>query len=154
MPHWLSRAPSKASGNGGGQSTKRNLGRIGLLGLAQTALQYVFFYVGLAHTTGVRASIFNATGTFFSVLLAHLIYTSDRLNRRKTIGCLLGFAGVMAVNLRGGQDLDAEFTLLGDGFIVILGEEILAWRNAVALLMVCGGIWLVTTMARTPPATA
>jgi drug/metabolite transporter (DMT)-like permease len=233
-----------------------DLGRIGVLGLAQTALQYVFFYVGLAHTTGVRASIFNATGTFFSVLLAHFIYTNDRLNRRKTIGCLVGFAGVMAVNLRGAHELDAQFTLLGDGFIVIaafvlsaasifgkrlsqqidamvmtgyqlaigglvltllghglggelrgmglaaallllymailsavafalwaallkhnrvgmvsvfnflipvfgallsalfLGEEILAWRNAVALLLVCGGIWLVTTTARTHPASA
>lgn len=236
--------------------TSGDLGRIGLLGLAQTGLQYVFFYVGLAHTTGVRASIFNATGTFFSVLLAHFIYTNDRLNRRKTIGCLVGFAGVMAVNLRGAHELDAAFTLLGDGFIVIaafvlsaasifgkrlsqqidamvmtgwqlaigglaltlvghamggalqgmgvaaaslllymailsavafalwaallkhnrvgmvsvfnflipvfgallsalfLGEEILAWRNAVALLLVCGGIWLVTTTARIHPTSA
>jgi len=37
---------------------------------------------------------------------------------------------------------------------LFLGEEILAWRNAVALLLVCGGIWLVTTTARTHPASA
>lgn len=94
--------------------------QLGLLGLAQTALQYVFFYVGLANTTGVKGSILNATGTFFSVLLAHFLYANDRLSRRKALGCAVGFAGVMVVNLRGGtQGLDASFTLLGEGFIVI-----------------------------------
>ena len=93
--------------------------QLGLLGLAQTALQYVFFYVGLANTTGVKGSILNATGTFFSVLLAHFLYANDRLSRRKALGCAVGFAGVMVVNLRGTQGLDAEFTLLGEGFIVI-----------------------------------
>jgi drug/metabolite transporter (DMT)-like permease len=92
---------------------------VALLGLAQTSLQYVFFYVGLAHTTGVKGSILNATGTFFSVLLAHFIYANDRLRRRKALGCAVGFVGVMVVNLRGVQGLDASFTLLGEGFIVI-----------------------------------
>ena len=68
--------------------------QLGLLGLAQTALQYVFFYVGLANTTGVKGSILNATGTFFSVLLAHFLYANDRLSRRKALGCAVGFAGV------------------------------------------------------------
>ena len=67
--------------------------QLGLLGLTQTSLQYVFFYVGLAHTTGVKASILNGTGTFFSVLLAHAIYTNDRLSQRKLLGCAVGFGG-------------------------------------------------------------
>lgn len=89
-----------------------------VLGLAQTALQYVFFYVGVAHTTGVKASIMNATGTFFSVLLAHWVYHNDRLTHAKLWGCLVGFAGVMVVNLGRGT-LDLEFTLLGEGFVVL-----------------------------------
>lgn len=35
-------------------SPRASIGRIALLGLAQTSLQYVFFYVGLAHTTASR----------------------------------------------------------------------------------------------------
>jgi drug/metabolite transporter (DMT)-like permease len=89
-----------------------------LLGLTQTSLQYVFFYVGLAYTTGVKSSIMNATGTFFSVLLAHYIYRNDRLNFNKAAGCLIGFAGVMAVNFSPDL-LDFNFTLLGEGFVVI-----------------------------------
>ncbi|MFN3436460.1 MAG: DMT family transporter [Acidovorax sp.] len=89
-----------------------------VLGLAQTTLQYVFFYVGVAHTTGVKASIMNATGTFFSVLLAHWVYHNDRLSHAKLWGCVVGFAGVMVVNLGRGT-LDMDFTLLGEGFVVI-----------------------------------
>ncbi len=99
----------------------RTLGQFALLGLLQTTLQYVFFYIGLAHTTGVKSSIMNATGTFFSVLLAHWIYHNDRLSYGKAIGCVVGFAGVMVVNLGSGLDglLALDFTLLGEGFVVV-----------------------------------
>ncbi|MNE49098.1 putative amino-acid metabolite efflux pump [compost metagenome] len=60
----------------------------------------------------------NATGVFFSVVLAHFIYANDRLNGRKTLGCLIGFLGVVVVNL-GGSALGFEFSLLGEGFIII-----------------------------------
>lgn len=89
-----------------------------VLGLTQTSLQYVFFYVGLAYTTGVKGAILNGTGPFFSVLLAHFIYHNDRLSHAKASGCAVGFAGVMLVNFGGGL-LDFEFTLLGEGFVVM-----------------------------------
>ena len=96
----------------------RQMRQVALLGLTQTTIQYVFFYIGLAHATGVKSSIMNATGVFFSVVLAHFIYANDRLNGRKTLGCLIGFLGVVVVNLGGGA-LGFEFSLLGEGFIII-----------------------------------
>ncbi|HUH10061.1 MAG TPA: DMT family transporter [Brevundimonas sp.] len=96
----------------------RQMRQVALLGLTQTTIQYVFFYVGLAHASGVKSSIMNATGVFFSVVLAHFIYANDRLNGRKTLGCLIGFLGVVVVNLGGGA-LGFEFSLLGEGFIII-----------------------------------
>jgi drug/metabolite transporter (DMT)-like permease len=98
--------------------TPRAWGRIALLGLTQTTLQYVFFYIGLAHTTGVKSSIMNATGTFFSVLLAHFIYHNDRLSFNKVLGCLVGFVGVMVVNFGSGL-MQFDFTLLGEGSVVM-----------------------------------
>jgi len=92
--------------------------QVALLGVTQTTIQYVFFYVGLAHASGVKSSIMNATGTFFSVVLAHFIYKNDRLSHRKIWGCLVGFGGVLVVNLgRGGLGFD--FSLLGEGFVII-----------------------------------
>lgn len=95
----------------------RQYGQLAVLGLTQTSLQYIFFYIGLAFTTGVKGSIMNATGTFFSVLLAHFIYQNDKLSYNKTLGCVLGFAGVMVVNFNSGMDF--SFTLAGDGSVVL-----------------------------------
>lgn len=94
------------------------LGQLALLGLVSTAGQYLFYYVGLAYSTGVKVSITTATSTFFSVLLAHFIYADDRLSGRRLLGCLLGFLGVVAVNL-GGTGFDLRFSPLGEGFILI-----------------------------------
>ncbi|SFC22188.1 Permease of the drug/metabolite transporter (DMT) superfamily [Polaromonas sp. OV174] len=98
--------------------SRRTLGQVTLLGLTQTSLQYVFFYIGLAYATGVKSSIMNATGTFFSVLLAHYIYKNDKLSFNKVLGCIVGFIGVMVVNFSAGL-LSFDFTLLGEGFVVI-----------------------------------
>jgi len=110
-----------ASGSRLGRFSMRTLGQFAVLGLTQTTLQYVFFYIGLAYTTGVKSSIMNATGTFFSVLLAHFIYRNDRLSYSKILGCAIGFVGVMIVNFGAGLDglLQFDFTLLGEGFVVI-----------------------------------
>ena len=107
------------------------------LGVFQTTLQYVFFYIGLAHATGVKSSIMNATGAFFGVILAHFLFKNDRLTGRKVAGCLLGFAGVLTVNL-GGKGFDFEFTLLGEGFVVIAAFVLAAasiWGKAISQKM-------------------
>lgn len=107
-----------ATGRRSGVRSPGDAGALFVLGATQTALQYVFFYIGLSHTTGVKSSIMNATGTFFSVLLAHFIYRHERLTHRKVIGCLVGFAGVLVVNISP-QLAQFDFTLLGEGFVVI-----------------------------------
>lgn len=96
----------------------RQFGQLTVLGLTQTAIQYTFFYIGLAYTTGAKGSIMNATATFFSVLLAHFIYQNDRISFNKALGCILGFAGVMLVNFNSGLE-DFHFIWNGDGFVVL-----------------------------------
>lgn len=91
---------------------------VGLLGVLQTGLQYMFFYVGVANTTGVKGSIMNATTTFFSVVLAHFIYKNDKLSRNKIVGCVLGFIGVIIVNFHADL-LTFSFSFTGEGFIII-----------------------------------
>jgi drug/metabolite transporter (DMT)-like permease len=100
----------------------RQLAQTGLLGLLQTTLQYIFFYIGLAHTTGVKGAILNASGVFFSVLLAHWVYHNDTLTWRKLLGCALGFTGVLVVNigpLLGSAPVDGGVSIMGEGFIVL-----------------------------------
>ncbi len=95
-----------------------HVGPLLLLGVTQTTLHYLFFYIGLAHTTGVKGSIMVGSTTFFSVLLAHVLYANDRLTVRRIGGCILGFAGVIGVNLTSGG-LDLTLSFRGEGFVVI-----------------------------------
>lgn len=94
-------------------------GRMISLGLVQTTLQYIFFYIGLANTTGVKAAIINATSTFFAILFAHLILKNEKMTRAKIFGCLLGMAGVIIIQLNGGT-IDSRFSLIGDGFLFLV----------------------------------
>ena len=86
--------------------------------LAQTVGQYFFFYIGVAHTSGVKGGIITGLGNFIAILMACLIVRNERMTGRKMAGCVLGFAGVVVINLMG-KSLDMGFTLTGEGFILI-----------------------------------
>jgi len=98
---------------------KKEIFQVTLLGIFQTTLQYIFFYIGLAYTTGIRSSIINGTGAFFSILLAHFIYKNDRLNVNKIVGCIVGFIGVIIVNLNGQDFFASSFSIQGEGFVML-----------------------------------
>lgn len=92
-------------------------GKIAKLCMLQTVAQYLFFYIGLANTSGVKASIIEGVNVFISILVASLIFRQENLTARKMLGCIIGFAGVILVNITGG--IDMAFTFTGDGFIVL-----------------------------------
>jgi len=95
---------------------KENLKTVGELGIIQTTAQYIFFYIGLSHTSAANGSIVNSMNVFISAILAHIIYTNDKMNLRKWIGCIIGFAGVLMVTLGQGR---ANFSWNGEGFIIV-----------------------------------
>ena len=70
---------------------KTSWGKIAKLCMLQTVAQYLFFYIGLANTSGVKASIIEGVNVFISILVASLIFHQERLTTRKMAGCLIGF---------------------------------------------------------------
>jgi drug/metabolite transporter (DMT)-like permease len=92
--------------------------RIITLSLSQTIVQYMFFYVGLAHTTGVKSSIITGIGTFLTLLVACLIFKQEKLTSTKIIGSMLGFTGIVLVNVTG-NNLDMNMSLMGEGFVLL-----------------------------------
>lgn len=86
------------------------------LSMLQTVAQYLFFYVGLANTTGVKASIIEGVNVFIAILVASLIFKQEKLTGQKILGSVIGFAGVVLVNLTG-SGIDFSMKLTGEGFI-------------------------------------
>ena len=95
---------------------KKNVPSLVALALVYTALQYVFFYLGLSKTSGTNGSIVNSTSTFMAVIIAHFAYKNEKMTISKVIGTVVGFVGVLMVTLAGGS-VDVSF--MGEGFIVI-----------------------------------
>ena len=87
-----------------------------ILSLFQTIGQYISFYIGLAHTTGVNAAVINSLNTVFAILIACLGFKLESLSLKKIIGCILGVMGVFVISFNGEG---TTFNLLGDGLIIL-----------------------------------
>lgn len=87
----------------------------------QTIIQYFFFYVGTANCTGVKASIITGSNSFISVLVACLLFRQEKLTFNKLLGCMVGLAGILLINLQGSgaSDMTMSLALNGEGFIII-----------------------------------
>ena len=92
-----------------------NLGVISLVSLFQTVIQYFFFYVGLANTSGAKGTVISGSASFFAILISALFFRQEKLTFKKIIACVVGFAGIIAVNLNG---LSLDMNLMGDGFVL------------------------------------
>lgn len=97
----------------------RNMWRVLIVALFQTCLQYTFFYIGLAHVSGVKSSVLNGLGVFFTILFACFIFRTEKFNLIKLLGCILGFSGVVLINL--GGDFSFTFSIIGEGFLIFSG---------------------------------
>jgi len=97
---------------------KSSVHKIVVLSMLQTVIHYILFYIGLAHTSGVNGSIINSSNIFLAILVATLIFHQEKLTSKKILGCLLGFAGVVIINLAGGK-LSSNVSFLGDGFVFL-----------------------------------
>lgn len=88
-----------------------------LFSITNTTLHYAFFYFGLSHSEGSRAAILNSLNVFSVVIFACIFFKSDKLTLRKIIGCIIGFIGIISLNM--GSSANSTFTWLGDGMIIL-----------------------------------
>lgn len=94
---------------------KSSIPKILGVGAFQTVLQYIFFYIGLANTSGVKGTVASSSNAFFALLISGLIFRQEKLTLKKIIACILGFAGIIIINIDG---LDLNMNFLGDCFVI------------------------------------
>lgn len=99
-----------------------NIGDLGwmvLLGIVNIALHYMFAYIGLGFNSSARSTILDSMGVFALILLSTAIFPDDKMTWKKIIGCLLGVAGIISINLQPGENYFADITMRGDGMILL-----------------------------------
>lgn len=86
--------------------------------MLQTVIQYFFFYVGVANTSGVKSAIITGTNSLLAIAIACLVFHQEKLGKEKIIGCFTGFAGVIIANFTG-SGVDGGVLLTGEGFVFL-----------------------------------
>lgn len=91
--------------------------RVTRLGMLQTFLQYICFYIGLSMSTGMQGAIITGSTSFFQMLVARFMERDERFTANKTLGLCLGFAGVAIVTVaQAGLNMELN---AGDLFLIL-----------------------------------
>jgi drug/metabolite transporter (DMT)-like permease len=101
--------------------------RPGLFAGLLFALEFVFIFVGIDHTTVSRMVVFLYTAPCFTVLGLHLFVPGERMGWKQAAGVLLAFAGLVLAFV----DRASGGTLLGDAFGVLAA---LFWAATTVLI--------------------
>jgi drug/metabolite transporter (DMT)-like permease len=65
------------------------------MGVLNNVVPFSLFFWGQTHIASGLAAILNATTPLFTVIVAHLFTTDDKLTRARVAGLIAGFAGVV-----------------------------------------------------------
>lgn len=91
--------------------------RVTRLALLQTFAQYVFFYIGLSLSTGMQGAVITGATSFFQMLIVRFMEKDERFTMNKSLGLILGFAGVAVVTFaQAGMNLELN---MGDMFLIM-----------------------------------
>ncbi|MEQ9198854.1 MAG: DMT family transporter, partial [Rhodospirillales bacterium] len=93
-------------------------GALAVMGLLNNVFPFSLIVWGQVHVTSSIASIFNATTPLFTVFVAHLLTTDERMTVNKLVGVLLGIAGVVVMI---GPSALAGFDMANAGQVAVLG---------------------------------
>ncbi len=96
----------------------KNLFSILFIGLFAIILHYACTYIGLALTDGSKTALLKQLGALLYVCLAFLFIKSEKFSIYKIIGGIVGFCGIIAINL---TSSGVSFSV---GDILIIGASV------------------------------
>ena len=99
--------------------TRKEVPWLTLFALVNTALHYLFSYIGLSYIPSARSTILDSMGSFFLIILSGLFLEDDTFSVKKIAGCLLGFCGILTISITPGGGLFSGISFLGDGMILL-----------------------------------
>lgn len=98
---------------------RENIPKVLIVSVFQTIVQYIFFYLGLAYTTGIKGTVTSGSGAFFAVIIASLIFKQEKFTLKKVVACVTGFLGIVAINFNALSFTSDMLDILGVIFVLL-----------------------------------
>lgn len=96
--------------------------QIFMLAFFGTVMQYFFFYLGLARTSGVKSSVYSTAGTFLVVLVTPLFFKEEKLTWQRILGTVVGLFGIFLTAINSSTEgMNLDFRIFAEGFLIIAG---------------------------------
>ena len=89
--------------SGQGMPARRVWPALAVMGLLNNLVPFTLFVLAQGQITGALASVLNAMTPIFTVLVAHVATSDEKLTPARVLGVLLGFAGVLVMLAHGGM---------------------------------------------------
>jgi drug/metabolite transporter (DMT)-like permease len=91
------------------------------LGFINTALPYTLISWGEKYIDSAVAAILNSTSPLFTMILAHIFVSDDRMTRQRVIALLVGFTGIVILVSRSVQPVGIKLTsnIVGQGAVLL-----------------------------------
>ena len=134
-----------------------------LLGLTNVAIPFVLISWGEQSIDSAVAAILDATVPLFTIVIAHFVLSDDKMTLPKTVGLLIGFAGVVVLL---SEDIGTSpSSVLGQAAVVVAsafyaGSAVYArkttegtpavFRSAGPLISASLMMWVATFLVETP----
>lgn len=96
----------------------KSIFNICIMGIFAIVLHYGFTYVGLSRTDSSKTAILKQLAPLLFACFSFLFVKEDRFSAKKTIGALIGFCGIIAINS------GASFYNFSSGDILIISASI------------------------------
>ncbi len=93
-----------------------------LSGMFSIVLHYAFTYIGLTMTDSSKSALLKQVGSLVYICFAFLFIKEERFNKFKLIGGIVGFVGIIAINLT------------GDSFKLELGDILILLASACSIV--------------------
>lgn len=100
----------------GTNNVKSSIFPILCMGLLGIAVHYSLTYIGLTSVDSSKTAILKKVGELFYICFAFLIVREEKFRITKVIGSLIGFAGVIALNITPEGKVSFSW---GDGMIIL-----------------------------------
>lgn len=93
-----------------------------IIGIGNAAIPYTFISLGEQTITSGMAAVLQSTASLFTLIIAHFIFADERITRKKVLGLIVGFLGVLVLSSGSIEGTQINVPVLLGQLAIVMGS--------------------------------